>query len=55
MCFEDIERAWGLVDAAHEKEVQARETAINLKKEVSNLTKLVEQGTQISGQDEGLI
>lgn len=41
------------MEAAHEKEVLARETTTNLKKEVANLTKLVEQGTAITGQEEG--
>ena len=33
-----------MVDAAHEKETRARETIQSLKLEISNLTKLVEQG-----------
>ena len=41
-----------MVDAAHEKETRARETIQALKSEISNLTKLVEQGAGTSmGQD----
>ena len=41
-----------MVDAAHEKETRARETIQALKSEITNLTKLVEQGAGLSmGQD----
>ena len=39
----EIEKAWKMVDSAHEKETRARETIQALKQEISNLTKLVEQ------------
>jgi chromosome segregation ATPase len=41
-----------MVDASHEKEAQANLTIQKLKQEISNLTKLVEQGTGLSiGQE----
>ncbi|XP_078588943.1 cilia- and flagella-associated protein 58-like [Branchiostoma floridae x Branchiostoma japonicum] len=48
----EIEKAWKMVDAAHEKEQRARETIQSLKQEISNLTKLVEQGAGLNmGQE----
>merc|ERR1712086_175921 len=48
----EIEKAWKMVDAAHEKEVRAKETIHQLKMEISNLSKLVEQGAGLSlGQE----
>lgn len=48
----EIEKAWKMVDAAHEKETRARETIQSLKLEIANLTKLVEQGAGLTmGQD----
>eukprot|EP00755_Sulcionema_specki_P017133 Sspe_Gene.10907::Locus_3677_Transcript_1_1_Confidence_1.000_Length_2788::g.10907::m.10907 len=48
----EIERAWKMVDAAHEKETRAKETIQQLKKEISNLAQLVEQGAGITvGQE----
>lgn len=41
-----------MVDAAHDKESRARDTINQLKLEIANLTKLVEQGAGLSfGQD----
>lgn len=41
-----------MVDSAHDKESRARDTINQLKLEISNLTKLVEQGAGLSfGQD----
>ena len=41
-----------MVDAAHDKESRARDTINQLKLEIANLTKLVEQGAGVSfGQD----
>ena len=41
-----------MVDAAHEKETRARDTIQSLKQEISNLTKLVEQGSGLTqGQE----
>ena len=49
---QEIEKAWKMVDAAHEKETRARETIQALKQEITNLTKLVEQGAGLNmGQD----
>ena len=51
-CAQEIEKAWKMVDAAHEKETRAKETIQGLKFEISNLSKLVEQGAGLSmGQD----
>ena len=48
----EIEKAWKMVDASHEKEVRAKETIQKLKMEISNLSRLVEQGAGLSiGQD----
>lgn len=45
-----------MVDAAHEKETRARETIQALKQEITNLTKLVEQGAGLTmGQDNRLV
>ena len=49
---QEIEKLWRMVDAAHEKESRARDTINQLKLEIANLTKLVEQGAGLSfGQD----
>merc|ERR1719364_506998 len=40
----EIERAGKMVEASHEKEQRAKETIHNLKIEISNLSRLVEQG-----------
>ena len=48
----EIEKAWKMVDAAHEKETRAKETIQQLKKEIANLALLVEQGAGITvGQE----
>lgn len=50
---QEIEKLWKMVDAAHEKEARARDTIHQLKLEIANLTKLVEQGAGIGfGPDE---
>ena len=49
---QEIERAWKMVDASHEKEQRARETIQSLKLEIANLSKLVEQGAGLTmGQE----
>lgn len=49
---QEIEKLWKMVDAAHDKETRARDTINQLKLEIANLTKLVEQGAGLSfGQD----
>jgi seryl-tRNA synthetase len=48
----EIEKAWKMVDAAQEKEARAKETIQQLKLEISNLSKLVEQGAGLTvGQE----
>ena len=50
--IQEIEKAWKMVDAAHEKETRARETIQSLKLEIANLSKLVEQGAGLTmGQE----
>ena len=48
----EIEKAWKMVDASHEKEARAKETIAQLKTEISNLSRLVERGAGLSvGQE----
>merc|ERR1719482_1660775 len=48
----EIEKAWKMVDASHEKEARAKETIHQLKMEIANLSKLDEQGAGLSlGQE----
>lgn len=48
----EIEKAWKMVDAAHEKEGRAKDTIQQLKHEIQNLSRLVEQGAGLSiGQE----
>ena len=48
----EIEKAWKMVDASHEKEARAKETIGQLKTEIANLSRLVEQGAGLSvGQE----
>ena len=56
LCFvlQEIEKLWKMVDAAHEKEARARDTINQLKLEIANLTKLVEQGAGLSFGQENL-
>ena len=53
VCSEqEIEKAWSMVDQAHTKENEAKETIQRLKQEINNLTKLIEQNTGVSmGQE----
>ena len=51
---QEIEKLWKMVDAAHEKEARARDTINQLKLEIANLTKLVEQGAGLSFGQENL-
>lgn len=44
----EIEKAWKMVDGAHEKEARAKDTIQQLKKEVARLTTLVEQGAGLT-------
>ena len=45
---QEIEKAWKMVDSSHEKEARAKETISQLKTEISNLSRLVEQGAGLS-------
>eukprot|EP00933_Yihiella_yeosuensis_P024988 TRINITY_DN1936_c0_g1_i3.p1 TRINITY_DN1936_c0_g1~~TRINITY_DN1936_c0_g1_i3.p1 ORF type:complete len:790 (+),score=229.12 TRINITY_DN1936_c0_g1_i3:233-2602(+) len=51
----EIERAWKMVEASHEKEQRARETISNLKAEISKLGRLVEQGAGLSINQENMV
>jgi chromosome segregation ATPase len=51
----EIEKAWKMVDASHEKEARAKETISHLKMEIANLTRLVEQGAGISLGEEAAV
>merc|ERR1711937_943741 len=51
----EIERAWKMVEASHEKEQRAKETIHNLKIEISNLGRLVEQGAGLSINQENTV
>ncbi|CAF2068999.1 unnamed protein product [Rotaria magnacalcarata] len=49
----EVEKAWKMVHAAHEKEQRAKETIQSLRIEINNLSKLVEQGAGITmGQEQ---
>ncbi|UJR14268.1 hypothetical protein I4U23_001259 [Adineta vaga] len=49
----EIDKAWKMVDAAHEKEQRAKETIQSLRIEINNLSNLVEQGAGMSvGQEQ---
>ena len=50
----EIEKAWKMVDAAHEKEGRAKETIQQLKHEIQNLSRLVEQVRVRVGLGSGL-
>lgn len=48
----EIEKTWKMVDASHEKEARAKEAIKQLKMEIANLSKLVEQGAGLTmGQE----
>ena len=50
--WQEIEKAWKMVDAAHDKETRAKDTIQSLKQEIANLSKLVEQGAGLTmGQE----
>merc|ERR1719482_1919262 len=53
--MKEIERAWKMVEASHEKEQRAKETIHNLKIEISNLSRLVEQGAGLSINQENTV
>ncbi|XP_067298736.1 cilia- and flagella-associated protein 58 [Pseudorasbora parva] len=48
----EIDKAWKMVEASREKELQAKETIQKLKEDISNLNKFVEKGTEVfEGQE----
>ncbi|CAN0404137.1 unnamed protein product [Ascophyllum nodosum] len=51
----EIEKAWTMVDVAHEKEVRAKDTINQLKEEISNLSNLVEKGAGLSVGQENMV
>ncbi|CAM9510540.1 unnamed protein product [Chrysoparadoxa australica] len=51
----EIEKAWTMVDVAHEKEVRAKDTIMQLKDEIANLSKLVERGSSLSVGQENMV
>ncbi|KAF1792309.1 hypothetical protein GQ600_27877 [Phytophthora cactorum] len=51
----EMEKAWKMVDASHEKELRAKETIQQLKDEIVNLGRLVEQGTGLSAGQESML
>ncbi|KAL6745341.1 hypothetical protein V8C86DRAFT_2981251 [Haematococcus lacustris] len=51
----EIEKAWKMVDASHEKEAKAKETIQQLKMEIANLTRLVEQGSGLALGEESTL
>ncbi|KAL4439847.1 hypothetical protein ABPG75_002848 [Micractinium tetrahymenae] len=48
----EIENSWRMVDGSHEKELKAKEQIAQLKLEISNLTKLLEQGAAVGLAEE---
>ena len=46
----ELDKAWRIVDGAHEKENRARETIQKLKGEISNLSELIESGKTSNAQ-----
>jgi hypothetical protein len=51
----EIEKAWKMVDASHEKEAKGKETIQQLKMEIANLTRLVEQGSGLALGEESTL
>jgi chromosome segregation ATPase len=51
----EMEKAWKMVDASHEKELRAKETIQQLKDEIINLGRLVEQGSGLSAGQESML
>lgn len=51
----EMEKAWKMVDASHEKELRAKETIAQLKDEINNLSRLVEQGAGLSVGQENML
>ena len=52
VAMQEIEKAWLMVDQAHTKENEAKETIQRLKQEINNLTKMVEHTAGLSMGEE---
>lgn len=50
--LQELDKAWKMVDAAHDKEKSDKETIRRLTEEVTNLTKMAEQQTGFSMDQE---
>lgn len=50
--LQELDKAWKMVDTAHEKEKKDRETIKNLKEDITNLTKKIKQQTGYSRDQE---
>ena len=48
----EIEKAWKMLDEAHEREDKAGETVTTLKMEIANLTRLVEKNANFAAGQE---
>lgn len=51
----EIERAWKMVEGSHDKEQRAKDTITSLKGEITNLSRLVEQGAGLSINQENAL
>nr|CCA22451.1 flagellar associated protein putative [Albugo laibachii Nc14] len=51
----EMEKAWKMVDASHEKELRAKETVQQLKDEITNLSRLVDQGAGLNTGKDNLL
>ena len=49
---EEIKKAWNMVDAAHEKEMRAKDTIKELRKEIDEMTILIEKGAGLTADHE---
>lgn len=49
---EEIKKAWNMVDAAHEKEMRAKDTIKELRKEIDEMTVLIEKGAGLTADHE---
>jgi chromosome segregation ATPase len=49
---EEIKKAWNMVDAAHEKEMRAKDTIKELRKEIDEMSALIEKGAGLTADHE---
>lgn len=52
LSLQELDKAWKMVDAAHDREKRDKETIRNLNEEISNLTKMTEQQAGLSMSQE---